>query len=224
MLRIYYYFSVSYIFLFSFAISSGITPYALGSIYSWSLRNVEENPSNTSPMGFPLNQYLVFMLMAISTIFVLVIVVFIQVDNVASSSSTSQKTTDDATAPSTMAIRNVPQEHDFLASLNDSSRERLGSCTRAAELVWMWIYLLADGFTNQWSYICIYSSFNMWVFHLLWWGSSSAWPYKIHVFLLKDFVRVTRIDDSFHFLFIGHVFLIQFDLFIWYINGTILEA
>ena len=75
------------------------------------------------------------MLMAISTIFVLVIVVFIQVDNVASSSSTSQKTTDDATAPSTMAIRNVPQEHDFLASLNDSSRERLGSCTRAAELV-----------------------------------------------------------------------------------------
>uniref|UniRef100_A0A7M5UYR5 Major facilitator superfamily (MFS) profile domain-containing protein n=1 Tax=Clytia hemisphaerica TaxID=252671 RepID=A0A7M5UYR5_9CNID len=59
-------------------ISSAVAPYAYGTMYSWSLRNIKGITKNTDPLGFPFDPHFPYIVMSVVSLVVLALVYFVK--------------------------------------------------------------------------------------------------------------------------------------------------
>ena len=61
-------------------IGKTVGPLVYGPMYSWSLKNIKGVAGNINALGFPLNQYFVFLFIAATSLFVAVVAKFVLKD------------------------------------------------------------------------------------------------------------------------------------------------
>ena len=64
--------------LFLSSVFRSIAPFTFGTLFTWSLGNVNGVTTNQHPLGFPFNQHFTFLLMSVITFFVLILTYFIK--------------------------------------------------------------------------------------------------------------------------------------------------
>ena len=81
---------------------SAVAPYAYGSMYSWSLRNIKGIAKNTDPLGFPFDSHFPYIIMSINSLVVLALVYFVKELEFQDDSNENEKSTDYASTSSSL--------------------------------------------------------------------------------------------------------------------------